>query len=192
MENRNEASIKKLIKDTVEKNSANLTPAEIKQQEAVLQGIYLEGKKPYEAMNISKDAIEFFYLNAFNLYNSGKYDAAIKIFFLLDMFDPTDSRFNYGIAACHHMEKRYDDAIFVYNKCLFQSPLNPMVYYHLADCYIKTNRKREALVMLGVCIKNIENDEMNSALKTRAEQAYNNLTREIEDETNEPVESKRE
>ncbi|MFN4175280.1 MAG: hypothetical protein ACK4HV_09280, partial [Parachlamydiaceae bacterium] len=73
-----------------------------------------------------------------------------------------------------------------------QSPLNPMVHYHLADCYIKTNRKREALVMLGVCIKNIENDEMNSALKTRAEQAYNNLTREIEDEANEPVESKRE
>lgn len=192
MENRDDASLKKMIKETVAKNSANLTPAEIKQQEEVLERIYIEGKKPYEAMNISKDAIEFFYMNAFNLYNSGKYDAAIKIFFLLDMFDPSDGRFNYGIAACHHMEKRYDDAIFVYNKCLFQPPVNPMIYFHLADCYIKTNRKREALVMLGVCMKSTEKDEANSALHTRAEQVYETLSKEIDDEANEPAESKKE
>lgn len=192
MENRDDAGIKKLIKETVAKNSANLTPAQVKQQEEVLEGIYVEGKKPYEAMNISKDAIEFFYANAYNLYNSGKYDAAIKIFFLLDMFDPTDSRFNYGIAACHQMEKRYEEAIHTYNKCLFQPPVNPIVYHHLYECYMKLDRKREALVMIGVCMKNAENDSMHASLLTRAQQEYNNLEKEIEDEVNEPAEIKKE
>lgn len=182
MEIKNEKDLKQLIKTIVAKNCSHLSPEEIKMQEEVLEKIYIEGKKPYEAMGISKNTIEYLYTNAFNLYNAGQYDAAIKIFYVLENFDPGDSRFQYGIGACHHMAKRYNEATVGYNRCLFLPPVNPMVYYHLADCYLKAGRKREALAMLGICVKATENDLGNIILRTRAQQAYDALDKEVDEE----------
>lgn len=179
MEDKNVEAIKEAIKQVVAKNGTHLSEKDLKKQEDVLIKIHVEGKKPYEAMNIPKEMIEYLYMNAFNLYNSSKYEEARKIFYILEIFDPKDSRFSYGIAACHHMEKKYPLAIHNYMKCLYLPPVNPMTYYHLADCYLKSDRKREAAVMLKTCIRNAGEDANYGPMKSRAEQELNSLMDEF-------------
>jgi type III secretion system low calcium response chaperone LcrH/SycD len=180
-----EKVIRDTIKEVVSKHSDKLSPHDIKMHEKLLEKIHIEGKRPFEAMDIPKEFIEWFYSNAFNLYNSAKYEEARKIFYILNVFDPQDSRFWYGLAACHHMEKQYDVAIFGYTKCLFIPPVNPMTYFHLADCYEKLGFKREAAVMLQTCIRHATTDPQYAAMQTRAKKELEQLLQQIDKEAEE-------
>lgn len=193
MDDQDIATMKEAIKEVIKKNSCHLSEKDLSYQEDLLTKVHIDGKKPYEAMGVPKEMIEYLYMNAYNLYNNGKYEDAKRIFYILETFDPKDSRFIYGIAASYHMEKKYPLAIYNYMKCLYFPPVSPMTYFHLADCYYKMGGKREAVIMLKTAIRKAETTGGYDAMKERAQQELNKLIDDINNEVEEtsPQEAKK-
>lgn len=175
-------NIREEIHNRVEKFKGTLTPEQMRMQEEVLIKIFEEGKTVYEAVGVSKESLEYLYTHAYHLYNSGKYEDAKQIFFILNFLDPKDLRFSYSIAACYHMTKKYEPAILLYLECLLKDPHNPLLCWHLADCYNQVGKKVSALLMLKMCIRFANQDPAFQPLKTRGEHELAFIEREVKEE----------
>ncbi len=110
------------------------------------------GMTPKDSLSLSDDVMETIYSHAYNLYNNGKYSEASYIFRLLIMLDCTLSKYQMGLAACLHMEKKYLPAAQVYCLTGMLNPGDPLPYYHAADCYIQLGSPAAAVFMLETAV----------------------------------------
>lgn len=160
-----------------------VSPKDYKLREEALVKIYIEGQKPYEAFGMKKDELEYIYSHAYNLYNAGKYKDAIQIFHILMYLDDSDHRFLYGLAACYHMKKEYPKALVLYLGCQLVDPENPVLLWHIADCYKQIGKKYAALLYLKLALKYSDLIVIYSVLKTKIEKEIEALEIEIDSET---------
>lgn len=93
-----------------EENSKELAGA----VEKISENVFEKGMLPKDAMGLSDSMIEGIYGYAYRLYNSGKYRDASHLFRILILLDPTESKYILGLAACHHMQQDYKNAISSY------------------------------------------------------------------------------
>lgn len=127
----NDELIDKLIKEY----GSELSPAEKEKARAVIKEVYVEGHTPGQAMNISKAILDWSYMNAYKLYQTGNFKEAIPTFRVLQWLDPTRFEFTFGLAACYQMIKDYENAIIWYLKLSARFPENPLPLFHAADCF---------------------------------------------------------
>ena len=130
-----------------------LVGTQIEQTLKMVMDAIKAGAMPKDIFDVNPKTLEFFYAQAYALYNQGKYTEALYLFQMLIMMDPTQSRHAMGSAACLHRMGKYEAAGQIY---LLSAPLdkeNPLPYFHGADCYIKLGVFALALFCLKKCIE---------------------------------------
>jgi tetratricopeptide (TPR) repeat protein len=81
----------------------------------------------------------------------------------------SDPRYVFAIAATHHHMKNYDEAAGYYMLYEALHPTDPIPYYHLYDCFRKTNNPELAENALRAAFRLAEKDSKYEDLKTKIE-----------------------
>lgn len=143
--------IKKIIQARLEELKDTMSAEDLKLQEKLLTGMYLDVKPVSEVVGVTKGGLEYMYSTAYNFYNAGKYKEAMQQFQMLLMLDEFDLRYAYGLAASYHMNKEYLKAIAMYLKIQMSDHENPVLSWHIADCYRHLGMKMNGYIFLLLC-----------------------------------------
>jgi type III secretion system low calcium response chaperone LcrH/SycD len=109
------------------------------------------------------------YSVAYNLYNSGKYEEAHKVFQFLCFFDHFQKKYWMGLGACRQMLKLYQEAVAAYSFAALLDINDPKPPLHAADCFLAMGNREAAESALHASIKWSGNNEEYKSLKERAE-----------------------
>ncbi len=126
------------------------------------------GAMPKDILDIKPETIEYFYAQAYRLYNQGKYKEALYLFQILLMMDPAQPRHSLGSAACLHRMGKYEAAGQIYLLAAPLDPKNPLPYFHAADCYTKLLVFELAEFHLEKCLEICGEDPKFALIKERA------------------------
>jgi len=104
----------------------------------------LNGKPMYEVAGWSTDQIDALYSAAYNHYQTGAYEEAIKIFKPLLVMNSTDNRVWLGYGAAAQMLKDHEDALKAYGYASLLDPNDPRPFFHAMECHISLKNFEEA------------------------------------------------
>lgn len=90
---------------------------------------------PKDALGFDDATVEAIYGHGYRLYNAQKYKEAFTIFRTLLLIHPVEKKYLYSMAACLHRLHEYVDAIKAYLVSSVFDAENPVIFFHLADCY---------------------------------------------------------
>jgi len=110
-------------------------------------------------------------------FNLNEFDKAIP--FLLD-YEGKKGKWNntdyYLLGYAYYQQKNYEDAMLWFTKIIDgNNAVSQNAYYHLAECYLKSDRKQEALN----AFRNAKQMDFNAAIKKDAWLNYAKLSYEI-------------
>lgn len=147
-----------------------------------LKGVFEENMLPKDAMGLPDEMLEGIYSQAYNMYNTGKYDEASVIFRLLLLLDPLESKYGLGLAAAAQMMKDYQLAFTMYNMVFVTDPENPLAHYHAADCLIQMDTPEMAHEELKKAVELCGENKDYEKIKERAERMIEKIVKgEIQD-----------
>lgn len=132
-----------------------------------VDNIMFHGMAPKDALAIDNQTIQALSQDAYQQYNSGKYNEALHLFSILAVADGSYP-YLFGMAACNHMMKEYRKAADAYMKCALLEPKDPTPYYHAADCYLHLNEIVSAMIALQMVVNRIGENAEYSQMKDRA------------------------
>jgi len=115
------------------------------------------------------DALPGLYAAAYELYRNGKYVEACRIFHVLALTDPCNSRFWMGLGACYQMQKNYPDAIKAYSAAAIQDSHNPHIHLHAAECFYHSENLPKALIALESSLITAKESEEHTELLPQLE-----------------------
>ena len=108
-----------------------------------------------ELKGITKEEMEAVYSVGFNMYRTGRYDDAEKIFRFLVLFDHLEPKYWMGVGAIQQVRKDYRGAVASYGYASFLDLSNPKPQLHAAECFLALGDKpsaASALVALSICL----------------------------------------
>ena len=97
-----------------------------------------------ELKGITKAEMEAVYSVGFNMYRTGRYDDAEKIFRFLVLFDHLEPKYWMGVGAIQQVRKDYQGAIASYGYASFLDLRNPKPQLHAAECFLALGDKVNA------------------------------------------------
>ena len=97
-----------------------------------------------ELKGITKAEMEAVYSVGFNMYRTGRYDDAEKIFRFLVLFDHLEPKYWLGVGAVQQVRKDYQGAIASYGYSSFLDLANPKPQLHAAECFLALGDKVNA------------------------------------------------
>ena len=97
-----------------------------------------------ELKGITKAEMEAVYSVGFNMYRTGRYDDAEKIFRFLVLFDHLEPKYWMGVGAVQQVRKDYQGAIASYGYASFLDLSNPKPQLHAAECFLALGDKANA------------------------------------------------
>lgn len=97
-----------------------------------------------ELKGITKAEMEAVYSVGFNMYRTGRYDDAEKIFRFLVLFDHLEPKYWLGVGAIQQVRKDYQGAIASYGYSSFLDLSNPKPQLHAAECFLALGDKVNA------------------------------------------------
>ena len=97
-----------------------------------------------ELKGITKAEMEAVYSVGFNMYRTGRYDDAEKIFRFLVLFDHLEPKYWLGVGAVQQVRKDYQGAIASYGYASFLDLSNPKPQLHAAECFLALGDKVNA------------------------------------------------
>lgn len=97
-----------------------------------------------ELKGITKAEMEAVYSVGFNMYRTGRYDDAEKIFRFLVLFDHLEPKYWLGVGAVQQVRKDYKGAIASYGYASFLDLANPKPQLHAAECFLALGDKVNA------------------------------------------------
>ena len=96
--------------------------------------------------DVSDDAMEAIYSVAYNLYQSGKYLEAQKVFQFLCFYDHFNRKYYLGLGACQQMLKQYDKAIEIFSFTTILDSDDPRPMLYIGDCHMAKGDKENARI----------------------------------------------
>lgn len=169
------------IDSEVERVGGTCPPSEKTQFKSIFTNIIQKGMTIMEAIKFPPALLELLYSYASELYNSGKYQDANKLFYYLVQINPKDPRFPFAYAASFHKLKKYEDASNYYMMAGMTEKGNPLPWFHTGDCYLQMQRPDAALVMLNKAINVAGNQPQYEQLKKQAEGLRHAVVQAIEE-----------
>ena len=97
-----------------------------------------------ELKGITKAEMEAVYSVGFNMYRTGRYDDAEKIFRFLVLFDHPEPKYWMGVGAIQQVRKDYNGALASYGYASFLDLQNPKPQLHAAECFLALGDKPNA------------------------------------------------
>ncbi|HAR80610.1 MAG TPA: CesD/SycD/LcrH family type III secretion system chaperone [Succinivibrionaceae bacterium] len=121
------------------------------EKEAVksLVGLLEKGATLGDLVGLDKDKLEVMYAYAYNLYSSGQYAQAEKLFRALVVYDGSVTKYWVGLAACRENQKEFAEAAELYAMGATMGGLDdPEPMYYSALCRLKADQKENAIAAL--------------------------------------------
>ena len=115
-----------------------------KLKEVIKTRLIEKGEGIKDILKVPEEMIETTYNIGYAMYNQGNLEKAANIFFMLVMLDSRNYKYYFAIAACLHRLKEYSLACNLYTTTSFLNPSLPLTFYHIADCHIQLEQKKEA------------------------------------------------
>ncbi len=138
-----------------------------------------KGMRPLEAMGLKPESLERLYNNALKQYQAGQFVEAAKALRVFTLLCPTEFKFVFALAACNHRAQDYAAALAGYHAATIANPLEPLPYYHAADCLAKLGFPDAAAESLRIAIKNCTESEQHAMIREHANLALKNLQQVI-------------
>ncbi len=149
----------------------------------VVENMFQNGMMPKNALGISDQQAEQLYTQAYQLFNSGNYRAAMHLFDVLILLDVTQPKYMFGLAACRHMLGDFEDAADTYMGCAMLDPENPVPFFHASDCWMQLNEPHSALVCLRMTVRRSGDNESYATIKDRALLTIQALEKQLQEES---------
>jgi type III secretion system low calcium response chaperone LcrH/SycD len=127
------------------------------------------GANYIEALRLTPEVLEVIYQHGYHLFQSGKYKDALSTFEILRGLNPEDQRYAFAIAACHHFAKNYTEAIAYYIIYASFEQGDPIPFYHMYDCFLKTNHPTLAANALDEAYRRAKGNPKYHDLKEKIE-----------------------
>ncbi len=116
---------------------------------------------------MSKEDRKILYTAAYGMYKVGDYDKASHLFTKLVLQDPFDACSWKGLASCHQMAKKYDEALQAWSVICLMTDAFPEAHFHAAECYLSLGNSKEAKKALANISEGHPLYERANALKER-------------------------
>jgi len=97
-----------------------------------------------ELKGITSAEMEAVYSVGFNMYRTGRYDDAEKIFRFLVLFDHLEPKYWMGVGAIQQVRKDWQGAIASYGYASFLNMKDPKPQFHAAECFLALGDKQNA------------------------------------------------
>ncbi len=166
-----------LIDKAIEHYDFILDGVENKETAKKMLSLLFKGASLGDLVGLDPDKLEVLYAYAYNLYNSGQYENAEKIFRALVVYDATVSKYWIGLAACRENQKSYVEAAELYAMGATMTGLDdPAPLYYSALCRLKADQKNiaiDALEFLALVGK--ENKPQDVEIKAKAKSLLETL-----------------
>lgn len=169
-----------VIDQKVEKIGGTCGLEEKAQLKGVFTDVIQKGMSIMEAIKFPPALSELLYSYASELFNSGKYQDANKLFYYLVHINPQDARFTFAYAASFHKLKKYEEASNYYLMTTMIEKNNPLSWFHAGDCYLQMQRPDAALVMLNKAISVAGSNPQHEQVRKQAEGLRYSLVQAIE------------
>ena len=147
--------------------------------EDLLVRMHEENLLPRDILNLSPEFITALYNHGCQLFQSGKYNHALGIFYFVQEIDGHSFRYNMAIAACYHYLKDYTGAIHYYRIAAYNDPANPLPHFHLYDCFIKIKNPLTALNEINAVAYLTNKKPKYTALHEKASLELNSLKEDL-------------
>jgi type III secretion system low calcium response chaperone LcrH/SycD len=137
----------------------------------VLQGKTVMGAE----LGLEQNDLEAIYAVAYNVYASGKYGEAVKLFGILSLLDPADYRFVFGGASSFQMMGEYLAASVYFQLAGGLDPANPAPMLHTAECLLALKDREGAKAALDHALERAGDKAEYKAMRQKAEVMLENL-----------------
>lgn len=161
-------SLKETIEQTIAELTPDLRPHEKKKLSEAIEKSLKDGVPIRTTLGINNDTMEYLYAYGHRQFSLRKYAAAERIFQMLYMLNPLDSRYALGIAAAYQMDKKYDQAIGWYLALSSIDERSPLPFYYMSDCFLKKLENKASLEYLKKAIERCGEIPEYANLKERA------------------------
>lgn len=104
----------------------------------------MSGGTMRELKGLTADEVEAIYALGFNLYNSGKYDDADKVFRYLVLLDHTNAKYWNALGSVQQVRREFSKAVTSYAYASFLDLENPKPQYGAAQCFLAMGDKVNA------------------------------------------------
>lgn len=173
--------IRQFVRESLGQLEESYPEKTLKMAEEMIVNMYENNLTPREAFKIDPDIFEQLYTQGYNLFNSGKYKDALRMFSFLRRFDPPEYRYHFAVAACHQRLKEYNDAIANYLICNQLDPLDPIPYFHMYDCFRKLDKVFPALDSLVRVLVLTKKNKKYSEMREKAKLEYAGLKEQLKE-----------
>lgn len=144
----------------------------------LVDNLLVHAMLPKDALGVSDTNVEKIYTEAYRLYNNGKYRDAQQLFCSLILLNTLEPKYLFGLAACHHMMKDYENAANNYIRSAMLDPGNPIPYYHASDCYLQMQDNISAMAALNMVIKRAGSKSEFATIRDRCQLTLEKLLKE--------------
>jgi len=158
-----------MIDEVTSQASSELNEEQLAILRGILEDVYLNGKNLAEALDLTEQNLEDIYRIAYNNYNASQYLDARNIFTFLTLLNSEEPRYFFGAGAAYQMLKDYPNAIAFYVCCTALDLLNPLPWYHLADCYMNQNQMLDAAVAFNNVLIRTKTNPIYSKIRSRSQ-----------------------
>jgi type III secretion system low calcium response chaperone LcrH/SycD len=149
---------------------------ENKEQFAAVVASLMDGEIALKHVaGISNETLDVMYGIGHKLYSGDKFQKALDVFELINLYDPIRAEAWLGAAACYKMMKNYPMAFFKYSMAVMLEPYNLEIYYHMAYCFLALNIKDKAIEALKTLLQ-VSKDLTTRKYDKWIEKANNLLT----------------
>lgn len=127
-------------------------------------------------LGLGSDEMEALYAVTYNVYQSGKYTDAVKLFGVLSMLDPTDYRFVFGGASSLQMLGEYLMASMYFQLAAGLDQENPAPMLHTAECMLALKDRDGAKFALQQTVERAGDKAEYTPMRQKAEVMLENLS----------------
>lgn len=134
-----------------------------------LQRVIASKKNLQEAFYLSNDSMAWFYQVGRLFLHLKQVDQAAGVFYLLIQLNPDIYEFWFGLAACYHEQKLFEDAILSYKRAKTLKHEDPTFDLFIAECYLEMDNRHEAKNHLLTAHELLKHVAVAEPLKAKAE-----------------------
>ena len=127
-------------------------------------------------IGLDDNDMEALYAVTYNVYQSGKYVDAVKLFGILSVLDPTDYRFVFGGASSLQMLGEYLMASMYFQLAAGLDTENPAPMLHSAECFLALKDRDGAKFALEQAVERAAGKAEFAPFRQKAEVMLENLS----------------
>lgn len=111
---------------------------------------------------LSIDAAEELYGFGYALYQQGQFSEAAETFLYLILYSKTQAKNYAALASCCQIQENFETAALLYQFSIELGNAKPVIHFHLGECFLRLNRKSDALEQFTLTAEltcNLENHD---------------------------------